>query len=170
MEPGNHTITLTATDSGGLTHTDTISLTVNGNAAPVASITKPANNSSHAYDLDVALSGSASDAEDGNLSGTSLVWTSNVDGEVGQGTDVTVIAGKLSPGTHTLTLTASDVSGKTGTASVSITVNERPVAGITGPANDSSFDYNASITLTGGASDAEDGDVADGSLDRKSVV
>ena len=83
---------------------------------------------------------------------------------ISQGTDVTVIAGKLSPGTHTLTLTASDVSGKTGTASVSITVNERPVAGITGPDDGSTFDYNASITLTGGASDAEDGDVADGSL------
>ncbi len=62
------------------------------------------------------------DAEDGTLSGASLVWTSSLDAQIGTGTSFT--ASTLSVGSHTITLTATDSEGATGTASIQITVQE----------------------------------------------
>lgn len=67
----------------------------------------------------VELSGSANDAEDGGLSGAALSWALNGT-PIGTGQAQT-LAG-LAPGTYTLTLTATDSAGKTGTATSTFTI------------------------------------------------
>ena len=76
----------------------------------------------------VNLVASASDAEDGFLEGDALVWRSDRDGELGRGRSLD--AAGLSPGTHTITLTATDSSGKSATAEVAVTVFEAVSTGV----------------------------------------
>jgi PKD repeat protein len=134
--PGTYTVTLTVTDGGGLTSVTSHQVTVgsSGNQAPTATISAPATNASFAQGASVAFSGGGSDAEDGALSGASLVWTSSIDGQIGTGTSFT--KSNLSVGTHTITLTARDAQGATGTAAVTVTItgpaaNQPPVARFT---------------------------------------
>lgn len=90
------------------------------NDPPTAQITSPADGSTFDAGAEITFQGSGDDPEDGNLTGASLVWTSDRDGEIGTGTSFTVA--DLSEGNHTITLTATDSEGETGTATVSITV------------------------------------------------
>jgi hypothetical protein len=69
----------------------------------------------------ITFSGSGTDPEDGDLTGSALVWTSSLDGQIGTGTSFTW--DDLSTGTHTITLTATDSNGGSGTASVTIRVS-----------------------------------------------
>jgi hypothetical protein len=88
---------------------------------PTADITSPTGGSSYTEGDTITFSGIGSDPEDGTLIGSSLVWTSSIDGQIGTGTSFT--KSSLSTGTHTITLTATDSDGANGTDSVSITVN-----------------------------------------------
>ena len=94
----------------------------NGNDAPSAQITSPADGSTFDAGAEISFQGSGDDPEDGSLTGASLVWTSDRDGQIGTGTTFT--RSDLSEGDHTITLTATDSEGATGTAAVSITVGE----------------------------------------------
>jgi hypothetical protein len=94
---------------------------VSGGSAPVAQITSPENGTIFTTEDEIVFAGAGSDSEDGELSGASLVWSSNVDGEIGTGESF--ISDALSAGTHQITLTASDVQGATGTTIMEITVN-----------------------------------------------
>jgi hypothetical protein len=64
--------------------------------------------------------GSASDAEDGDLT-ASLVWTSNLDGQIGTGGSFSKV---LSDGTHVITASVTDSGGNTGSDSITITVGD----------------------------------------------
>ncbi len=123
LSVGMHTITLTATDSDGATGSDSVGITVNpvGNTLPTASITSPSDGGTYTEGDTISFSGTGNDAEDGTLTGSSLVWTSSIDGEIGTGTSFT--RSDLSVGTHTITLTATDSEGATGSDSVSITIS-----------------------------------------------
>jgi subtilisin family serine protease len=90
------------------------------NAAPTATITAPASGASVTKGASVTFTGSGTDAEDGALSGASLVWTSSIDGQIGTG--ATFATTSLSAGTHTITLRARDSKGATGTTTRTITV------------------------------------------------
>ena len=162
LSPGTHTITLTATDSNGAAGTATVSITIEANQPPTASISSPTDGTTFDEGDPIQFQGSGSDAEDGALAGASLVWTSDVDGQIGTG--ATFSRNDLSLGTHTITLTATDGDGATGTASVSITVNGIPTASITSPADDAVFLDTEAITFNGTATDAEDGNLTGASL------
>jgi len=97
------------------------------NTAPTVSITAPANNSTFAVGTAVAFAGTATDVQDGNLSG-SLVWTSSRDGHLATGASFTTST--LSVGTHTVTASATDSGGLSGSASVVVTIQE-PAGAIT---------------------------------------
>ena len=73
-------------------------------AAPVATITSPQNNTVFLDSATVSFVGSATDAEDGDIS-SAIQWSSNIDGSVGTGTPISV---PLTAGTHTITLTVMD--------------------------------------------------------------
>lgn len=67
----------------------------------------------------VHLQGWALDLEDGFVTGRALSWTSDIQGLLGNGTDIEVDS--LRPGTHRVTLQARDRDGNTGSAVVTIT-------------------------------------------------
>lgn len=93
-----------------------------GDQAPIAAIDSPATGANFAPGDSVALRGSATDLEDGAITGADLEWSSDRDGQLGTGEDVTTSS--LSTGSHVITLTATDSQGQTGTDSVSVTVQQ----------------------------------------------
>jgi uncharacterized repeat protein (TIGR03803 family) len=98
----------------------------------------------------VFLTGGAYDADDGVLSGTALEWSDSVQGSLGSGSPLTV---KLKPGSHTITLTATDSDGNALTATTQITLGGgAPVVSLTTSQN--STCYSASINATTGTSGA----------------
>ncbi len=153
---GTHSITLTATDSNNAATTSSaITLTI-GNETPDAAIASPASGNSYNQGQSIVFTGLATDDEDGTLTGASITWTSSLDGLIGTGTVIT--ASDLTPGTHTITMTATDSQGSTATAIITITVvNTAPQVSITSPPDASVYDSGIAITFTGTANDAEDG-------------
>jgi subtilisin family serine protease len=157
--PGTYSITLTVTDGGGLTNSITKQVpipTLANNQSPTATITAPANGASFTQGTPVGFAGSGLDPEDGALTGSALVWRSNVNGQIGTG--VSFNTSSLSAGPHTITLTATDSKGATGTATRSITIapagNQPPVANFTFTcsttvAHQCSFDGSSSTDDTG---------------------
>ena len=90
------------------------------NEGPTVSITSPENLDAFAGGALVAFEGTASDAEDGDIS-AGLVWASSIDidGQIGIGGTVSAT---LSDGNHTITAAVTDSDGNTGIASIIITV------------------------------------------------
>jgi len=87
------------------------------NLPPVVTIIKPADGSRFASAETIVFRGTATD-EDEDLS-DSLVWTSSKDGKIGTGAS---FSRTLSDGRHTITASATDSNGATGSDSVTITV------------------------------------------------
>jgi len=96
------------------------------NNPPIANISSPTNNANFIHGISITLEGTASDPEDGNLPENSLVWSSSIDGDLGIGTSLTI--NELTVGTHTITLTATDSDGKTGSEHIVITISIPPPA------------------------------------------
>ena len=88
------------------------------NTPPTVSISSPANNATFPSGTSISFSGSATDIEDGSLTG-SLVWTSSRDGQIGVGGSFSKV---LSDGTHTITASVTDSGGLTGGASITVVV------------------------------------------------
>lgn len=130
------------------------------NNTPTLAITSPVNETVFTVGDAITFGGSASDVEEGSLS-ESITWSSSIDGEIGTGSSLTLT--NLSIGTHTITAEVTDSKGVTGSASVTITVNPAnsvPTVSITDPVNEAVYTAGDSITFSGSASDAEDGDLS----------
>ncbi len=113
---GNVTITVTVSD-GNSSASENFPLTVTLNNPPVVTLTSPPNNSM-VLDTDlVSLQASASDVEDGDVS-ASLTWSSSLSGALGSGASLTTT---LLEGVHTITATATDSLGRTGSATLTVT-------------------------------------------------
>lgn len=166
LSAGTHTIRFIATDSRGAADTASISLTVQPNQPPSATIDQPVDGGSADAGTSVTFSGSATDPEDGALVGASLVWTSSLDGQIGTGESF--FRADLSAGTHTVTLTATDGGGSTGTDQISFTVNPGLAVTIEAPSETNgvpaAFQVGQTITFQGSADDPEDGPLSGGSL------
>ncbi len=157
---GAHTLSLTATDSGGASASRSVQVVVNpqGNDAPAVSISAPANAATFVGGTPIAFAGSADDPEDGPLTGPSLTWSSSRDGVFGEGENESIDT--LSTGLHVITLTAQDSGGALGLATVTITVlaaNTAPTATIDNPADGSTYTQGDTISFEGTADDPEDG-------------
>jgi hypothetical protein len=85
-----------------------------------ATITSPADGAIYTYGDAITFTGSGTDDDEEELTGESLVWTSDIEDEVGTGTDFTLE--ELSWGDHAITLTATDGNGKTASDTIYISV------------------------------------------------
>jgi len=123
LSVGVHTVTASVTDSGGLSDSDQISVEVivTPNTAPTVNITAPANGTTVTEGTSVTFSGTATDTEDGTLTG-SLAWSSSLDGSIGSGGSFSISS--LSIGTHTVTASVTDSGGLSGSDTVTVTVEE----------------------------------------------
>lgn len=88
------------------------------NTAPSVTITSPANGSSYGDGAIITFAGTATDTQEGGMS-FALQWTSNTSGSIGTGASFTRT---LSAGTHTITASATDSGGMTGSRQISVTV------------------------------------------------
>lgn len=123
LQLGTHTLTLTATDSGGQSSQATLTLTVKSatNNAPTASITSPATGAVLPSGGQVSLVGKVSDVEDAEEALTTT-FSSSLQGTLGSATpssagDVTLSI-TLRDGAHDLTLKVTDTQGKSTTSAV----------------------------------------------------
>jgi len=165
---GSHSISATVTDSGGLSPATppSVDITVNaiGNAAPTASITAPVDGSIFTEGDNITFTGTADDAEDGDIS-SGLNWTLDPAGTL-IGTGASFSISTLSTGPHSVIASVVDSGGLAPVTppNVNITVqpvgNSIPVVTITSPLDGSSFTEGDSVTFTGTATDTEDGDIA----------
>lgn len=170
LSVGTHTITLTVTDSNSFTDTDTVTITITTgpavNNAPTATIITPADPSTYIQNANIFFTGTGTDTEDGAITGSRLVWTSSRDGQIGTGTFFSLAT--LSVGTHTITLTAYDSAGLSGTATASVTIsaaiNTAPTPVITTPLNPTTTTTAAAVIFTGTATDTQDGVLTGSSL------
>jgi hypothetical protein len=96
------------------------------NEPPTVAITAPAAGAEFAADAPVTFTATATDPEQGALSGDAVQWSSSIDGVLGTGTSLTVST--LSGGLHEITVTATDAAGATGTASIGVLVSSSILA------------------------------------------
>lgn len=87
------------------------------NTSPVAAISSPSPGTFDEGSV-LTFSGTATDAEDGDI-GAGLVWSSNIDGQIGTGKS---FQRSLSVGSHVITATATDSNGATGHVQESLNV------------------------------------------------
>lgn len=154
--PGPYDLTLCAmlvADPLATCHLATLTLVVLENTAPVAMIDSPADDAQFAAGASIEFTGTATDAEDGVLNSGDLVWTSSIDGMIGIGSALT--RSDLSVGTHTITLTATDAAGSTGSANVVITIaGPNGTTSISGRVTGNGYGVvGATLTLTGPVSE-----------------
>jgi len=74
----------------------------------------------------LVLDGHASDVEDGELSGSSLVWTLDRDRVLGNGPQLILPGLSADPGAHEIALTATDHDGMQSSAHIQVTVAALP--------------------------------------------
>jgi hypothetical protein len=99
------------------------------NTAPSVTIASPSSGASYASGATVTFSGSATDAQDGDIT-SKLIWTSSIDGTLGVGAS---FSRTLSVGSHVITAQVTDAGSLTGSRQVSITVNGTGGASLTAP-------------------------------------
>jgi hypothetical protein len=163
LSSGVHTITFSATDGGGLTGSKSIQISVNNQAPDKPTIFKPKSNDLIYTSVNTVFLGQAYDLEEGLLSGTDLVWSSNVDGTIGYGTWINNTL--TTPGTHKIRLTAKDQLGATSyeermVSVLSYTGNAAPQVTITKPEHfkwkGMAVKSSDEITFVGTVADKED--------------
>jgi hypothetical protein len=95
-------------------------LAVGKNNAPTVAIVRPLTGDEYRSGANVVLVSAVDDAEDGELSGERIVWSSSLDGTIGNGQALNT--SKLSVGEHTIQVAATDSMGARSTAAVKVTV------------------------------------------------
>lgn len=101
---------------------------VEADNTPVVRIDSPSHDSTHAVGTVINFSGVVRDAKGAAVNNAVMVWSSQVDGEIGTGQAITSSA--LSVGNHRITCMASDASGKTlGSTTIRIKVDYAKAGG-----------------------------------------
>lgn len=93
------------------------------NLPPTVTITSPSHGAVFGSGASIQFTGLASDDEDGDLT-SSLVWTSSGGVWIGKGASIVL---DLADGTHTITASAIDLEGATGSTSVTVKVGSTVV-------------------------------------------
>jgi len=148
---GTHTIRFTARDSQSASASASITINiVPSNRPPDVTILGPADGATFFAGESIVFSGSATDPEDGPLTGDNLVWTAGILDEIGTGELFTY--DELPVATHTITLTATDSEGASASESITIEVrppNIAPMVMILQPTDNSFFPHYSLIEFEG---------------------
>jgi hypothetical protein len=151
LSAGAHTLTLSVEDERGERCSDARGIIVGG--PPDVLITAPAGGTVANDGDTITFAATVSDGQDAP-SDLGLSWVSDRDGEVDTTATSTGAAGfatdTLSVGAHTVTLTATDTVGLTGSDAVSFRVNglpSAPTVAITPASPDSTDDLTAAISV-----------------------
>lgn len=148
LSVGTHVITLVATDAEGAADTTSVTIDVLANQPPAASIIRPTDGTVFTAGQPASFIGTAVDAEDGFLSGPSLVWASSLDRAIGQGDSITVST--LQAGAHQITLTATDAAGAVDADTIDVTISATGTATIQGAITLSGAGFSGiTVTATG---------------------
>jgi hypothetical protein len=124
---GAHSISVTATDLAGMSHTDSVNFTINENLPPSVVISSPEEGDLYADGDDISVWIAAGDPEE-HVDSLVLSWT--VDGLPMTGAPANprvdgtahLLLSSVEEGTHTITVTIADAFGGTGSDTVSIGV------------------------------------------------
>lgn len=166
---GTHVITAVATDIFGDTASDMITINV-VNSAPTADIGSPAEGATFYSNQQVTFSAYVNDVDENPpFPDTQVAWSSNIDGMLGTGWSVTTA---LTPGTHTVTVVATDSMGLTGQDSITVNIVSGagvPTVQIVQP-TESYFGPGTVINFQATATDPEDGTLSGNSLQWESSV
>lgn len=153
---GVYSLTAQATDnSGNVTTSAPISVTINANGAPAISITSPASSSTASAGTVVNLTANATDA-DGRISGVRYFVNGNVVGTTATVPPFLTAWTPSAVGTYTIVAEATDDSGNiTNSAARVVTVitNQPPNIALTSPAAGSSTSANLPVDIAALASD-----------------
>lgn len=114
---GTTTISISVSDIE-TTSIETFDLTVLFNNPPGINIQSPGNNDSFLVTDTINFQATATDLEDGDISGN-IQWTSSLDGSIGSGA---TFSAALSQGIHTITASVTDNLGKNASTVLSISV------------------------------------------------
>jgi uncharacterized delta-60 repeat protein len=154
---GAHTISLKAIDSNGADSTVKVLNIYIDAGQPTCIITQPANGANFFYGNLITLSGTATDPQNGMLTGSSIKWYSDVDGFIGTGSSIST--NSLSTGNQTVTLSVTDQEGFTNSTSINFYVEppHTPVISIYHPFNNYHFLHGSTVTLKASAFDYEEG-------------
>ncbi|MDP2276574.1 MAG: hypothetical protein Q8K32_37920 [Archangium sp.] len=131
------------------------------NLPPTCMISAPVG-SAVPYDQAVTFTASASDPEDGALSGASVVWTTNL-ATPPLGSGLTLNRTLPVPGVHTVTCRATDAQGLSGSSSVTVTAIS-PLARINHPSDGETRAAANMVPFAGDGRDFEDGALPDAGL------
>ena len=160
LTPGTHTITFSATDSGGRIGSAEKRIVIQNNPPRAPRITSP-RGSTFYVGQEITFRGWAQDRESGDLTGDALVWSSNLlPTPLGTGERIKTT---LPEGDHNISLTATDRDGFSSRAFKSITIlpltggNTPPVVAIINPFDRAGMGDGECMTLVTEASDLQDG-------------
>ncbi|HEV7764732.1 MAG TPA: hypothetical protein VGQ76_07015 [Thermoanaerobaculia bacterium] len=119
--PGSNSgrLRLIASDGANETQATSAPFTIARKPA-IVTITSPADGAAFAVGTPVTISGFAYDPQAGELSASTLAYTSNRAGALGTGRSVTV--GNLAVGEHVITLTGTPSGGSAATTSIKVTI------------------------------------------------
>jgi hypothetical protein len=116
-------------------------------------ITSPVTGAVEPATKPVYLSGAAYDPDDGVLAGSALQWSDSVQGTLGTGSPLSVY---LHPGSHTITLTATDSDGNLVTATTQVTLGgSAPVVNLTTAHAAGNHCFNATVGASPGNQGAD---------------
>ncbi len=162
FDEGTAGISFSAVNPDGLQGVAEISVTVNHNDAPTATILSPEVGRLYYGDYPIEFLATASDTED-SPDELTVSWESSLDGTLPIGGAPTSdgqfsASTTLSAGNHFLTLLVTDSTGRTAQDTVSIEVageNSPPSCGFVSPASGSNFDIGETILFEATAGDAD---------------
>lgn len=148
--PGTRTVTATATDSQGSAATKSVTVTA-GNVPPSVTIDAPVAGSTFYPGVAYNLSALANDPNEPGVGCSSVRWSSSNPADTVVASSCSGSVSFAGTGNRTLTASATDSQGATGSASVGVTVTSPPAGSalITSPADNTNWTGSVS-TDSGG--------------------